>query len=69
MLDKIFKFNKNQAYLIYQDGRIVSLYSSSNVDDIILTMILPTFYDGTMPSYCKSLEDTSSIDLKKVSNG
>ncbi len=62
MLDKIVKVNKNQAYLIYTDGRIVGLSSDKDVDDLIMLMILPINSGGDLKLYLNSLEETMSID-------
>lgn len=58
MLDKIVKLNNNDAYMIYEDGRVVTLHSNTNVNSLILTMLLPYSYEESFESYCRSLEDT-----------
>ena len=68
MLDKLIKVNKNQAYLIYDDGTMIGLYSDKDVNDIIMTIVVPQFYDGNFNSYCRSLEDTMSLDINEVNN-
>lgn len=66
MLDKIMKINNHQAYMIYDDGRIVSLYSGTDVNEIIMIIVSPFNYDMDMQTYCRSLDDTVSINLNKV---
>jgi hypothetical protein len=61
MLDRILKVNRHQAYMIFDDGRIVGLYSSDNVDDIIAIVLLPAGRSVTMASWLGSVEDTQVL--------
>jgi hypothetical protein len=63
MLDRILKVSKHQAYMIFQDGRVVGLYSSDNVDDIIAIVLLPPGRSVTMASWLGSVEDTHVLKV------
>lgn len=67
MLDKVIKISNKQAYLIYDDGRVVSLWSDTDVNEIINIMLRPLNYSGDFETHCRSMDDTASINiLKKV---
>lgn len=67
MLDKIVRIDRHNALMIYSDGRVVSLYSSDNVNDIIIIMLQPlSVNSSSLESYCHSLDDTCSIDITKA---
>jgi len=55
MLDRILKVSKHQAYMIFDDGRIVGLYSDVDVDRII-EIVCPN-------RYIELDEDTQVIEL------
>jgi len=61
MLDRIIKISRHQAYCIYNNGRVVGLYSDVNVDDIIAIVLLPTYKSVTMASWSSSLDNTQVI--------
>jgi len=66
MLDRILKVSSHQAYMIYDDGRVVGLYSDVNVDDIIAIVLLPPGRSVTMAVYLASEEDTQVTKMPEA---
>lgn len=55
MLDRILKVSKHQAYMIFDDGRVIGLYSDVDVDRIIEIVLPHRFIEVD--------EDTQVIEL------
>lgn len=64
MLDRILKVNQHQAYMIFDSGRVIGLYSDVNVDDIIAIVLQPLNSNiVSMKQWLSSKEDTQVLKV------
>lgn len=67
MLDRIVIASQHQAYMVYDDGRIVSLTSDVDVRRMIYIMLEPIeCSDNVSPYQSESLEDTQVTEITKI---